>query len=186
MRCWNMSLNCLARSSSTCLLCPSGTTHWLMLKLLLLLLPVEAPNYSMQLQRQFTERKTVRLCAKLFASQYAKFCRSCAAYSTCNINLVRTNTDLMYACSQLHLHVVVPAAFDCSLSAIFSQWLVASEDIPCLEAVVQSCQSATAFAEKEVKDAVTEWWTQPAVHAVPWVQRKRHQSFLLPSVVCPV
>ncbi|DBB10310.1 TPA: hypothetical protein ACH3X3_001872 [Trebouxia sp. C0006] len=59
------------------------------------------------------------------------------------------------------------------------------EDIPCLEAVVQSCQSATAFAEKEVKDAVTEWWTQPAVHAVPWVQRKRHQSFLLPSA-CPV
>ncbi|KAA6424460.1 MAG: hypothetical protein FRX49_05672 [Trebouxia sp. A1-2] len=46
------------------------------------------------------------------------------------------------------------------------------EDIPCLEAVVQSCQSATAFAEKEVKDAVTEWWTQPAVHAVPWVQYK--------------
>ncbi|KAL0052387.1 hypothetical protein WJX82_001313 [Trebouxia sp. C0006] len=46
------------------------------------------------------------------------------------------------------------------------------EDIPCLEAVVQSCQSATAFAEKEVKDAVTEWWTQPAVHAVPWVQHE--------------
>ncbi len=87
----------------------------------------------------------------------------------------------MYACSQLHLHVALPAAFDCSLSAIFSQWLVASEDVPCLEAVVQSCQSATAFAEKQVKDAVTEWWTQPAVHAVPWVQRKRHQSFLLPS-----
>ncbi len=87
---------------------------------------------------------------------------------------VSKDADLMCACSQLHLHVIVPAAFDCSLSAIFSQRLVASEDIPCLEAVVQSCQLATAFAEKEVKDAVTEWWTQSAVHAVPWVQRKRH------------
>lgn len=80
----------------------------------------------------------------------------------------------MCAGSQLYLCIIVPAAFDCSLPVIFSQWLVASEDIPCLEAVVQSCQSATAFAEKEVKDAVTEWWTQPAVHAVPWVQCKRH------------
>lgn len=115
MRCWNMSLNCLARSSSTCLLCPSGTTHWLMLKLLLLLLPVEAPNYSMQLQRQFTGRKTVRLCAKLFASQYAKLCRRCAAYSIYYIIFKgQENTDLMYACSQLHLHAIIPAAFDCS------------------------------------------------------------------------
>ena len=91
-----------------------------------------------------------------------------------HLQYVMKDADLMCAGSQLHLHVIVLATFNCSLSAIFSQWLDASEDIPCLEAVVQSCQSATAFAEKEVKDAVTEWWTQPAVHAVPWVQCKQH------------
>ncbi|DBA85870.1 TPA: HAUS augmin-like complex, subunit 5, variant 2 [Trebouxia sp. C0004] len=49
---------------------------------------------------------------------------------------------------------------------------IKDEDMPCLAAVVQSCQSTTAFAKTEVKDAITEWWTQPAVHAVPWVQHE--------------
>lgn len=46
-----------------------------------------------------------------------------------------------------------------------------AEDIPHLKAVVGTCHSAAAFAENAVADAVTEWWTQPAVHAAPWLKR---------------
>ncbi len=59
--------------------------------------------------------------------------------------------------------------------------LAAAEAIPSLEAAIENCESAAAFAEREVGDAVTEWWTQPAVHAIPWLKREL-SLFLLSTV----
>ena len=47
-----------------------------------------------------------------------------------------------------------------------------AEAIPGLKRAVEQCQTAAAFAKGEAEDALREWWTQPAVHAVPWVKRK--------------
>lgn len=47
-----------------------------------------------------------------------------------------------------------------------------AEGVSALKAAADTCKAATAFAKHEVADAVTEWWTQPAVNAVPWVKCK--------------
>ena len=47
-----------------------------------------------------------------------------------------------------------------------------AEGVSALKGAADTCKAATAFAKHEVANAVTEWWTQPAVDAVPWVTCK--------------
>lgn len=47
-----------------------------------------------------------------------------------------------------------------------------AEGVSTLKAAADTCKAATAFARHDVANAVTEWWTQPAVNAVPWVKCK--------------
>lgn len=49
---------------------------------------------------------------------------------------------------------------------------VAADGVPALQAAVGTCEAATAFAKEEVASAVSEWWCQPAVDAVPWLKCK--------------
>lgn len=47
-----------------------------------------------------------------------------------------------------------------------------AEGVSALKAAADTCKAATAFARHDIANAVTEWWTQPAVNAVPWVKCK--------------
>ena len=46
--------------------------------------------------------------------------------------------------------------------------ILSAESIPRLEAAVQLCAEASEFAKQRVGRAMTEWWSQPAVDALPW------------------
>ena len=67
-----------------------------------------------------------------------------------------------------------------------------ADRVPSLKSSVATCQVAAAFAKKEAEDAIQEWWTQPAVHAVPWVKCKSvcfcmcASIVVLCSICCPI
>ncbi|KAL3161909.1 hypothetical protein ABBQ38_008994 [Trebouxia sp. C0009 RCD-2024] len=47
---------------------------------------------------------------------------------------------------------------------------VHTEGVSALKAAADTCDAAIAFAKNDVANAITEWWTQPAVNAVPWLK----------------
>lgn len=64
--------------------------------------------------------------------------------------------------SLLHLFMSVSSALT----------FLSAEGVSALKAAADTCKAATAFAKHDIANAVTEWWTQPAVNAVPWVKCK--------------
>ena len=38
-----------------------------------------------------------------------------------------------------------------------------------MQAAAGICKAATGFATQEVANAMSEWWSQPAINAAPWV-----------------
>ena len=50
-----------------------------------------------------------------------------------------------------------------------TSYMMPAEGVSALKAAADTCHAATAFARNDVGNAVTEWWTQPAVNAVPWL-----------------
>lgn len=74
-----------------------------------------------------------------------------------------------------------------------TSYLLSAEGVSALKAAADTCEAATAFARNDVANAITEWWTQPAVSAVPWLKcrfRPFHsiahdamQSVLLPYMM---
>ena len=57
--------------------------------------------------------------------------------------------------------------------------LAVAEAIPVLNGVGETCGLAAKFAQSDVENAIANWWTQPAVHAVPWVKCKPDLFFIL-------
>lgn len=53
-----------------------------------------------------------------------------------------------------------------------------AESIPSLQATVKLCDEAAAFAGKQVGTAIAEWWTQPAIDALPWQKCKQTNAYV--------
>ena len=49
---------------------------------------------------------------------------------------------------------------------------VAAESVQSLEGAVQLCAEAGEFARQQVGTAMIEWWSQPAIDALPWERCK--------------
>lgn len=45
--------------------------------------------------------------------------------------------------------------------------------LPVLEEAMAEGRKAKEFADGEVKQALTDWWLQPAQHLVPWITREQ-------------
>lgn len=58
---------------------------------------------------------------------------------------------------------------------------LSAEGVSALKAAADTCDAAIAFAKNDVANAITEWWTQPAVNAVPWLKCRFRLFFLLHS-----
>lgn len=50
-----------------------------------------------------------------------------------------------------------------------TSYLLFAEGVAALKAAADTCDAATAFARNDIAHALTEWWTQPAVNAAPWL-----------------
>ena len=66
-----------------------------------------------------------------------------------------------------------------------TSYMLPAEGVPALKAAADTCDAATAFAKDDIANAVTEWWTQPAVDAVPWLKCRFRlfYFFVLPCMV---